>query len=114
MAQIKEGRWVTPSGQGTSSAIELVTETLVGVYTPSVLDAAELRLQASQDGQNFSDVMDNGKALTFAGDTDAYISLDAAKLLGAAQVRLIHLDALSAPVNETAERVFRPVFRTFE
>jgi len=114
MAQIKKGRWVTQSGQGVSSAIELVTETLVGFYTPSALDAAQLKLQASQDGQAFFDVVDGGSPVAVGADTEAYIPLDASKLLGAAHVRIAHLDAGGGAVNESASREFSAIFRSFE
>lgn len=114
MAQIKQGRWVTQSGQGTSSSLELVTETLVGIYTPSTLDAAELKIQASPDGASFYDIVEGGAAMTVTADTDAYIPLEATKMLGASHVRVIHLDGGGSPTTESAERVFQPVFRTFD
>ncbi len=114
MAQVKQGRVVTPSGQSQSSACLLGTETLVGLYTPAALDAAQLKIQASHDGAGFVDVMDDGAAVTVSADTSAYIALNAAKFLGAAQVRFVHVDGAGAPVAEAAERVLRPVFRTFE
>jgi len=114
MALIKQGRWVTGLGQGVSSALELRTESLVGFYTPGALDAAQLKLQASHDGQDFVDVSDNGNTITIAVGADRYVTLDAAKFLGAAYIRVVHLDAGGIPINEVAERVLRPVFRTFE
>jgi hypothetical protein len=114
MAQTKQGRWVTASGQSTSSGLKLVTETLVGLYTPSAIDAAKLKLQASDDGQNFVDIVSEGSALTVDVDVDQYIPLDAAKMLGLAYVRVMHQDSGGSAVNESAERVLRPVFRTFE
>jgi hypothetical protein len=78
------------------------------------LDAAQLKIQASHDGASFVDVMDEGEALTVSADADAYIALSATKFLGAAQVRFVHVDGEGAPVAEAAERVLRPVFRTFE
>jgi len=114
MAQVKQGRVVTASGQSQSSAFVLGTETLVGVYTPAVLSAAQLKIQASHDGVSFVDVMDDGATLTVSADESAYIALNPAKLLGAAQVRFVHVDGGGVPVAEAAERVLRPVFRTFE
>lgn len=114
MAQVKQGRVVTASGQSQSSAFVLGTETLVGLYTPAALDAEELKIQASHDGASFADVIDDGEAFTVSADEGAYIALSPAKFLGAAQVRFVHLDSGGAPVAETAERVLRPVFRTFE
>lgn len=114
MAQTKQGRWVTASGQSASSGLKLVTETLVGFYTPAALDAARLKLQASHDGQNFVDVVSDGAAMAVDVAVDQYIALDAAKMLGPAYVRVVHQDSGGSAVNETAERVLVPVFRTFE
>jgi hypothetical protein len=114
MAQTKQGRWATASGQGTSSALKLVTETLVGFYTPAAIDAEKLKFQASDDGQTFSDVMSEGAPLSVEIGADQYIALDATQFLGTAYVRVVHLDANGDPVNETAARVLRPVFRAFE
>ena len=114
MPQIKQGRWVTPAGQGVSSALELGTESLLGFYTPGVLDASELKIQASHDGQTFVDVIASGAELKVQASPAAYIALEPTKLLGAAQVRIEHLDGAGAATTETAERVFNPVFRAFE
>ena len=114
MAQVKQGRVVTASGQSQSSAFVLGTETLVGLYTPAALDAAELKIQASHDGASFVDVMDDGETLTVSADEGAYIALSPAKFLGAAQVRFVHVNDAGSPVAESAERILRPVFRTFE
>jgi len=114
MPQIKRGRWVTPAGQGVSSALELGTESLLGFYTPGALDAAEVKVQASHDGQTFFDVIANGAAMKVQASPSAYIALEPAKLLGAAQVRLAHLDGGGGAATESAERVFHPVFRAFE
>ncbi len=114
MAQVKQGRWVTPASEGVSSALRLGSDTLVGFYTPSALDAQALKLQASHDGQAFFDVVEGGAAWAVAGEPNAYIPLDAAKLLGAVHVRVQHLDGQGAPVAETAERSLLPVFRSFE
>ena len=114
MAQIKQGRWVTPAGQGVSNALELGTESLLGLYTPSALDAAELKLQASHDGQAFVDIIAGGSEMKVTASPDAYIALEPTKLLGAVQVRISHLDGGGAATTESAERVFTPVFRAFE
>ena len=114
MAQIKQGRWVTPAGQGVSSALELGTESLLGFYTPAAIDAAELKLQASHDGQTFVDVISGGAEMKVSASTSAYVALEPTKLLGAVQVRLAHLDGAGAATTEAAERVFQPVFRAFE
>jgi|GEM_PF-2319613 len=114
MAQIKQGRWITPSGSGVSSSLRLGTDTLVGFYTPSALDGAALKLQASHDGQNFFDIVEDGEAWTVSSDPDAYVPLDATKLLGAEYLRVSHLDAQGAATTESAERVLLPVFRSFE
>lgn len=114
MAQVKQGRMVTASGQSTSSAVVLETETLVGLYTPAALTAAQLKIQASHDGQNFVDVMDDGEPVLVSADPNSYIALSALKLLGAARVRFAHVNGAGAAVTEAAERVLRPVFRTFE
>jgi hypothetical protein len=114
MAQIKHGRLVTASGQSLSSGLKLVTETLVGIYTPAVLTAAALRIQASEDGQTYVDVVDAGSPIRVTAAANQYLPLDATKLLGAAYVRVRHEDSGGSPVVEAAERVLRPVFRTFE
>lgn len=114
MAQTKQGRWVTASGQSASSGLKLVTETLVGFYTPAALDAAKLKFQASHDGQNFVDVVSEGAALTVEVAVNQYIALDATKMLGPAYVRVVHQNSGGSAVNESAERVLIPVFRTFE
>lgn len=114
MAQIKNGRWVTALGQSISSAVALGSETLVGFYTPAALDAEQVKLQVSEDGQAFVDVLDAGAALTAPVAADAYVPLDATKLLGAGRVRVVHQDSGGQAVNESAERVLLPVFRAFE
>ena len=114
MAQIKQGRWVTASGQGVSSALVLGTETLLGFYTPAALDAAQLKIQASHDGASFVDVMSSDAVLKVQATPSAYIALEPMTLLGAAQVRLAHLNGSDAATTETAEREFEPVFRAFE
>lgn len=114
MAQMKQGRWVTASGQSTSSALKLATETLVGFYTPAALDAVKVKFQASHDGQSFVDVVSEGASLIADVAANQYVSLDATKFLGAAYVKVVHLNSGGSAVNESAERVLRPVFRTFE
>ena len=114
MAEIKQGFVMTGAGQTTSGALRLVSETLVGIYMPSVLDAAKLKVQASQDGSTFSDILDAGSAMSVDVLADSYVVLDATKLLGAAFVRFEHLDAAGVSVAETAQRQLRPVFRAFE
>jgi hypothetical protein len=114
MAQIKQGRWVTASGQGVSSALELGTETLLGFYTPSALTAAELKVQASHDGVAFVDVMAGDALVKVQATPSVYIALEPTKLLGAVQVRLAHLNGSGGAETEAAQRVFQPVFRAFE
>ncbi len=114
MAEIKQGFVMTGAGQTTSGALRLVSETMVGVCIPSVLDAAKLKVQASQDGSTFSDVLDGGSAMSVDVLPDSYVVLDATKLLGAAFVRFEHLDAAGVSVAETAQRELNPVFRAFE
>ncbi len=114
MAQIKIGRWVTQSGQSESSSLELGTDTLVGVYTPPTLDAAQLKLQVSEDGAAFVDVVESGSPLALTAAAGAYLPLDPVKMMGARHVRLAHLDGVGAALTETAERELTPVFRSFE
>ena len=114
MPQIKHGRWVTPAGQGASSSLRLGTDTLVGFYSPSALSSAKLGLQASSDGQAFVDIVEDGEPWTMPSEAAAYVPLDATRLLGAAYVRLVHLNAEGAAAVEAVERVFVPVFRSFE
>lgn len=114
MAQIKQGRWVTPAGQGVSNPLQLGTESLLGFYTPSAIDAAELKIQASHDGQVFVDVISNGATMKVDASPSAYIALEPTKLLGATQVRLAHLNGSGAATTESAVRIFNPVFRAFE
>ena len=47
--QPKTGRVVISSGQSESSVLELVSETIVGVYMPSAWDAADVGFGASYD-----------------------------------------------------------------
>jgi hypothetical protein len=114
MALTKEGRWVTASGQSTSSGMKLMTETLVGFYTPAALDAVKVKLQSSQDGQSFVDVVTENGVLIRDVAVNQFIALDPTRLLGAAYVRVVHLNSGGSAVNESAERVIRPVFRAFE
>jgi hypothetical protein len=114
MAQTKQGRWVTASGQSASSGLKLVTESLVGFYTPAAMDAVKLKFQASHDGASFVDVVSEGAAMRVDVGVNQYVALDATKLLGPAYVRVVHQDSGGSAVNETAARVLIPVFRTFE
>jgi hypothetical protein len=114
MAQTKQGRWVTAPGQSASSGLKLVTESLVGFYTPAAMDAVKLKFQASHDGTSFVDVVSEGAAMRVDVGVNQYVALDTTKLLGPAYVRVVHQDSGGSAVNETAVRVLIPVFRTFE
>jgi hypothetical protein len=114
MALTKEGRWVTASGQSSSSGLKLVTETLVGFYTPAALDAVKLKLQASSDGQSFVDIVTESGVMIRDVAINQFVAVDPTKLLGAAYMRVVHLNSGGSAVNESAERVIRPVFRAFE
>ena len=59
----KTGRVVIASGQSESSVLNLVSETIVGIYMPVAWDAADLVFRASQDGTDFVDVHDFGSRL---------------------------------------------------
>lgn len=109
----KTGRMVISAGQSESSVLELVSETIVGIYMPSAWDAADLVFQSSADGVTFSDMYEYGAAITAQAAADQYVPLDFTKFVGAAYVKVKSESAGSA-VNQTAQRVLTPVFRTLE
>jgi hypothetical protein len=109
----KQGRVVIPSGQSESGTLELVTETVVGVYMPDQWDAADMAFSASQDGTNFADVYDFGSPLTVQADAGWYVPLDYTKFVGVAFLKIKSVSG-GSPLNQTAEREIVPVFRTLE
>ena len=109
----KTGRITITSGQSESSVLELVSETLVGIYMPAAWDAADLAFLASSDGQSFSDIHEFGSALTAPVAAGQYVPLDFTKFVGAAYIK-VRSESGGAAVNQTAERVLTPVFRTLE
>lgn len=110
---LKTGPITIAAGQSESSALELLSETLVGIYMPSAWDAADLAFLASHDGQNFVDLYDFGAPLSVQASADQYIALDIAKFVGAAYVK-VRSESGGSPVNQSAERVLTAVFRTLE
>ena len=60
----KTGLITIASGESESSALEVVSETLVGIYMPAAWDAADLGFSTSPDGTAFHDIHDLGTALT--------------------------------------------------
>ena len=114
MAQIKSGQVVTPGGQSDSAPFELGTDTLVGVYFPSAIDASEVALQAGETESSFAEIRHAGQPLRIAVVPDSYVALDPIQLLGARYVRIAHLDGAGSPLTESADRSFTTVFRSFE
>ena len=106
----KTGRVVIASGQSESSVLNLVSETIVGIYMPAVWDAADLVFRASQDGTNFVDVHDFGSRLAVQAAGGQYVPLDFSKFVGVAYLKIKSQTGGSA-VNQMAERVLTPVFR---
>ena len=109
----KTGRITITSGQSESSVLELVSETLVGIYMPAAWDAADLAFLAGSDGQSFSEIHEFGSALTAQAAAGQYIPLDFAKFVGAAYIK-VRSESGGSVVNQTAERILTPVFRTLE
>ena len=106
--------WITiPASQNESSVLELLTETLVGVYMPSAWDQADLVFAASNDGITFSDVHEFGSPVTAQGAAGQYVPLDFAKFVGVSYLK-VRSESGGVPVNQTSERVLKPVFRTLE
>jgi len=114
MAQIKSGQVVTVGGASESASLELGTDTLVGLYCPSPIDAQSLGIQASEDNLAFVGIRDGDASLVVPAAAGSYVAIDPTKMLGARHVRLTHLDAAEAAVNETGDRTFTLMFRSFE
>jgi hypothetical protein len=104
---------VIAAGQSTSSAAELVGDTIVGLYMPAAWDAADLAFQASPDGTNFSPMSDFGAAVSVKAAAGQYVPLDVTKFIGVSYVR-VQSHSGGTPVNQTAARVILPVFRGLE
>jgi len=109
----KTGRVVIPAGQSESSMLQLETETIVGIYMPPAWDAADLAFANSPDGVNFSDMHEFGSLITVQADGGQYVALDFPKFVGVSFLKLKSQSG-GAPVNQSAERVLMPVFRTLE
>ncbi len=109
----KTGRITITSGQSESSALELISETLVGIYMPAAWDTADLAFLASSDGLSFSEMHEFGSALTTQASAGQYVPLDFTKFVGAAYVK-VRSESGGSAVNQTAERILTPVFRTLE
>ena len=106
--------WITiPAGQSESSVIELLTETLVGVYMPPAWDQADLVFAASHDGITFSDIHEFGAPVTAQGAAGQYVPLDFAKFVGVSYLK-VRSESSGVPVNQTTERILIPVFRVLE
>jgi hypothetical protein len=109
----KAGRVVIASGASESSALKLVSETIVGIYMPASWTTADLSFRASQDGVNFSDVFEFGALLSVQAGTGQYVPVDFSKLIGVAYLK-IKSQLNGSAVNQAAERVLAPVFRAIE
>ncbi|MDA1312499.1 MAG: hypothetical protein O2968_04100 [Acidobacteria bacterium] len=83
----------------------------MGIYMPAAWDAADLGFSASPDGTVYHEVHDVGSLLTVTADAGQYIPLDFTKLVGIAYLKVTST-AGGSPLNQTAERVLTPVFRT--
>jgi len=114
MAQIKSGQVVTTISASESASLELGTDTLVGLYSPASLDAQSLGIQASEDNSTFVDIQDGEAALTLPAAPGSYVAVDPTKMLGVRHVRLTHRDSAGNAVNETGDRIFTLMFRSFE
>ena len=111
--QPKAGRVVISSGQSESSVLELVSETIVGIYMPSAWDAADIGFSASYDNISFSDISELGSPLIAQAAADQYVPLDFTKFVGVAYLKL-KSESGGVAVNQTADRVLTPVFRTLD
>ena len=111
--QPKAGQVVISSGQSESSVLELVSETIVGIYMPSAWDAADIGFRASYDNTSFSDISELGSALTAQAAADQYVPLDFTKFVGVAYLKF-KSESGGVAVNQTADRVLIPVFRTLD
>lgn len=109
----KTGLITIGSGQSESSALEVVSETLVGIYMPAAWDAADLGFSASPDGTTFHEVHDLGAPLTVQADAGQYIPVDFTKLVGVGHLK-VRSTSGGSPVNQTAERELTVVFRTLD
>ncbi len=109
----KTGRITITSGQSESSTLELVSETLVGIYMPAAWDSADLAFLASSDGQSFSEIHEFGSAVNAQAAAGQYIPLDFTKFVGAAYIK-VRSESGGAAVTQSAERILTPVFRTLE
>lgn len=114
MSQIKSGKIVTLGGEDQSGSLELGTDTLVGIYIPSAIEATHVGIQSSEDNLEFSDLLENGAPLTLPIGGGSYVALDPVKMLGARFIKLLHFDGSGAPVTESANRSFTIMFRSFE
>ena len=111
--QPKAGRVVISSGQSESSVLELVSETIVGIYMPSAWDAADIGFRASYDNTSFADIPELGSPLTAQAAADQYVPLDFTKFVGVAYLKF-KSESGGVAVNQTADRVLIPVFRTLD
>jgi hypothetical protein len=109
----KAGRVVIASGASESSALKLVSETIVGIYMPASWTAADLSFRASQDGVSFSDVFEFGALLSVQAGAAQYVPLDLSKFVGVAHLK-VKSQLNGSAVNQAAERVLTPVFRAIE
>ena len=109
----KTGHVQILSGQSESEPIQLVSETLVGIYMPSQWDSADLGFSASHDGTTFMDMYDFGSSMVTQADASQFVPVDYTKFVGAAYVKIKSVSG-GSPVNQTADRVLTPVFRVLE
>ena len=106
--------WITiGASQNASSVLELLTETLVGIYMPSAWDPADLAFAASHDGTTFSEMYEFGAPVTAQAGAGQYVPVDLAKFVGVAYLK-IRSESGGVAINQSSERVLVPVFRTLE
>jgi hypothetical protein len=109
----KTGRVVIASGASESSALKLVSESVVGIYMSAGWTTADLSFRASHDGVNFSDVFEFGAVLSVQAGAGQYVPVDFSKLIGVAYLK-VKSQLNGSAVNQAAERVLTPVFRSVE
>lgn len=91
------------SGESLSDGINLSGNIMIGVYIPASWTSADITLQASSDGVNFSDVYVDGTEYTLAAGAGQYLAFDGFRLFGIQHVKL-RSGTAGAAVNQGADR----------
>lgn len=92
------------NGASVSGSVELGGDSIVGVAMPAAWTAAQLGVEASVDGTNFSPCYDAaGDELLIAAAASRYIVLAPEMTKGLRYVRL-RSGTVAAPVNQGAAR----------